>query len=362
MTRLPTTALLVIAAALGCRGPHPDRTGASCTHVQAVRELQGTALCEDVWTCGRPPGGQFDRLGLHRLAACENPTGPVVLYLPGMHMNGELPITDPRHDLRVYLAAAGCRTWGLDYRTHAVPPDAPAAELDVLGRWTADVFADDAAWAAAFVRGVDPGPLYLAGFSHGAAVAYRVASRRGEELAGLVILDGVAAVRGPDAGGPAIDVAGSRVPFADRQRLLAAVIADPEGTSPLSGFPTAGAALIDILYSAPSFGGQGGLSNARDGVSDVHTLAVLLRSYDRWWPRAALEGRAPEPRHLPVLAFASTNMGPAWVERVRGSAQAYGGEQSVVRPLPGYGHLDVLVGRRGAQDVFEPARSWLAGR
>src|SRR5437867_12470427 len=104
MTRLLTAAVLLIAAAPGCRGPHPDGGRAACTHVQAVRELQGTALCEDVWTCARPPGGRFDRLGLHRLALCENATGPIVLYLPGMHMTGELPIAEPRHDLRVYLA------------------------------------------------------------------------------------------------------------------------------------------------------------------------------------------------------------------------------------------------------------------
>src|SRR5438477_139365 len=111
----------------------------------------GAALCEDVWACARPPGGRFDRIGLHRLALCENATGPIVLYLPGMHMNGELPIAEPRHDLRVYLAAAGVRTWGLDYRTHAVPADAPAADLEALSRWTANLFVDDAAWAAAFV-------------------------------------------------------------------------------------------------------------------------------------------------------------------------------------------------------------------
>src|SRR6185369_1397180 len=111
-------------------------------------------------TCARPPCGRFDRVGLHRLAPCDAASGPVVLYLPGMHMNGELPIADPRYDLRIYLAAAGVRTWGLDYRTHSVPADAAPGDLDVVGRWTADVFAGDAAWAMGFVRGIDPGPVY----------------------------------------------------------------------------------------------------------------------------------------------------------------------------------------------------------
>jgi len=46
---------------------------------------------------------------------------------------------------------------------------------------------------------------------------------------------------------------------------------------------------------------------------------------------------------------------------VHDSAEAWGGPSAVVRDLPGYGHLDVLVGRRAAQDVFEPARPWLTG-
>lgn len=355
-------AVLLLAAALACRGPHPERPPGSCTHVQAVRELRGTPMCEDAWTCTRPPGGPFDRLGLHRLAPCAGASGPVVLYLPGMHMNGELPIADPLHDMRVYLAAAGVRTWGLDYRTHVVPDDAAPEDLERLRRWTSDVFADDATWAASFVRGTDAGPLYVAGFSRGAAFAYQLASRRGQELAGLIILDGSAGGgRAADGGSPAIDVGGNRLPFPERERLLSAVIADPRGPSPMPGFATAGAALAELLHSAPSFGGQGGLANGRDHVSDVQLVATLLRSYDRWWPRAALDAPASDHSEhpIPVLAFASTNMGSAWVARVRSSAVAYGGESASVHELPGYGHLDVLIARRAAQDVFEPIREWL---
>jgi len=355
-------AVLLCLAALACRGPRPATAPGACTHVQAVREQRGIEMCEDVWTCARPPGGRFDRVGLHRLAACEGATGPVVLYLPGMHMNGELPISDPRYDLRLYLAAAGLRTWGLDYRTHAVPPDASAADLQALARWTADVFTDDAAWAVAFARSIDPGPLYVAGFSAGASFAYRLAARRDAALAGLVILDGTTgAGQRADTPTPAIDVGGTRLPYAERERLLAAVSANPGGPSPLPGYASAGTALADVLYTSPTFGGRGGLSNARDGVSDVALVATLLRAYDRWWPSAALAGEAPAPRApLPVLAFASRNMGAAWVERVRASAVAVGGDGAGVRELPGYGHLDVLVGRRAAQEVFEPVRAWLA--
>ena len=259
--RAVVVGFVALLAALGCRGPRPERPPGSCTHVHAERELQGAVLCEDVWSCVRPPGGRFDRVGLHRLAACQDANGPVVLYLPGMHMNGELPITEPRYDFRVYLAAAGLRTWGLDYRTHAVPADAGSADLETLRRWSADVFVDDAAWAAAFIRGTDPGRLYVAGFSQGAAFGYRLAARKDEPLAGLVILDGAAGGgRGPGEGGPAIDVGGARLPYPERARLLADVAADPTRPSSVVGYRTAGEALADILYSAQSFGGQGGVA------------------------------------------------------------------------------------------------------
>src|SRR6185295_6960417 len=288
--RRPAALLLIAALAAACRAPRPAAQSASCTHVQSTRQVRGAAVCEDVWTCTRPPEGAWDRIGLHRVAPCEGAAGPVVLYLPGMHMNARLPVTDPRYDLRLYLADAGFRTWGLDYRSHAVPADASQSDLRQLGRWTADVFADDAAWAAGFVRGVDAAPLYVAGFSYGAGLAYRLAARATAGVAGLVILDGAAGGRSPESGGPAIDVGGSRLPWPDRQRLLATVIENPAAPSPLPGYPAAGAALADVLYTAPSFGGRGGLTAARDGISDVQVVARTLAAYDRWWPRAALGG------------------------------------------------------------------------
>src|SRR5579883_547861 len=341
MRALAVVLLALGVAAPGCRRVRPATTALPCTHVQATREVRGLALCEDVWTCARPPDGPFDRVALRRIAACAGGAGPLHLYLPGMHMTSEVPTTDARADLRLYLAQTGLRTWGLDYRTHAVPPDASPADLQALDRWTADVFA--------------------AGFSFGGALAYRVASK--ERPAALVVLDATAGGRHePPGSGPALDVASTRLPWPLRRALLTAVIADPTGPSPLPGYASAGAALADVLWTSQSFGGQGGLSAARDGMSDLQLLARLLAGEDRWWPRAVLTAKPPRPPRspLPVLAFASTRMGPQWVEEVRAAARAWGGPRAQVRELPGYGHLDVLVGRSAARDVFEPVRAWLA--
>jgi hypothetical protein len=354
--------LLVLLAVSACRGLSPESPSAPCRRVRGERVVEGTRLCEDAWTCERPPGGRFDRLGLHRLAACDaTADAPVLLYLPGMHMNGELPMTEARNDVRVFLALRGVRTWGLDYRTHAVPATATPEDLEALARWTSDVFREDAAWAAAFVRSADGRLDHVAGFSHGAVFAYDLAARRAAPKMTLVILDGAFPnSREVQPGGPAIDVAG-RMPFATRRALMDAVIADPDGPSPLPGFPSAAEALRKVLYSAQSFGGRGGLANTYDDVSDPRVLATLLRAYDRWWPRAAAIGSVPgapaEP--VPVLAFASGRLGPAWLERVRTSAVTFGKGRETVVELPAYGHLDVLVAREAAHDVFFPIFEWI---
>lgn len=362
--------LVIVAVASGgawpARAARDEKTASPCMRLQGERQVRGETLCEDVFSCFRPPGGLVDRIGLRRLAICDSAPGPVVLYFPGMHMNGEVVGTSANYDLRLYLAQAGIRVWSLDYRTHAVRADASSEELKALANWSRDVFLDDAKWATGFVRASDPGLLYLAGFSYGASMAYGVVAAGTQPISGLVILDGMpggGASRVRD-GGAAIDVGSSRLPWADRERLLRAVLQSPNGPSPVGGYATAGAALADMVFTSPTFGGQGGLSAARDGVSDVRVLAQLLETYDRWWPRAALDGSAPRSprRKLPVLAFASDNMGSKWAEEVKEGAEDFGGDRTIVHELPLHGHLDLLIGKLAAAEVFEPTRRWLMGR
>ena len=215
-------------------------------------------------------------------------------------------------------------------------PTASPEDLKVFDDWTRDLFLEDAAWAAGFVRSADPpGPLYLAGFGFGAAMAYGVAARADQPVGGLIILDGVpdgpGLFRSEGGRGPVLDVAGTRQTFDERQRLLQAVVRDPKGPSPVSG-GKAGTALADLAYNAPSFGGVGGMSTARDGVTDPRALAQLLLTFDRYWPRDALDGRAKPPKQtMPVLAFASGAQGQAWIDRVRQGAESFARRQDHLR-------------------------------
>jgi len=159
--------------------------------------------------------------------------------------------------------------------------------------------------------------------------------------------------------GAALDVTGSRQTFDERERLLRAVIRDPKGPSPVSG-GKAGAALADLAYNAPAFGGAGGMSTARDGVTDPRALAQLLLTFDRYWPRDAVDGRAkPSKRTMPVMAFASGAQGQAWTDRVRQGAESFAGAKTTFEEVPLHGHLDLLAGKLAASEVFEPIRVWL---
>jgi pimeloyl-ACP methyl ester carboxylesterase len=351
----------LLAVACGSISKRPPRPG----DVTQTTQTLADGLCQTDYVLLRPRGSPFDQVRARRLAKCDTKGGgaPVVLYLPGMHMNAAIP--DGAPDFRRTLAAAGVRVWSVDYRTHFVPADATPDALDDLTPWTQTVFAGDAEALAVLSRTVDTGPLYIAGFSFGAGMAYRLATRD-LRIAGLVILDGVPPEPRDGAGGegPAIDVGSTRLPFDTRAKLLADVLADPGGPSPVPDYATAGAALADIVDSSKAFGGHGGLSGVKYGVADVRALAALLSTYDRWWPRATLDAKPALPvptRSLRVLAFASANMGAAWIQRVRDGARTFGGDGATIVELPGFGHVDVLIGTDAPRLVFDPMRRFVLG-
>lgn len=332
-------------------------------------------LCVTQWEAARPPGRPWDRIGLVRLASCAesrsdgNGPAPAVqlFFLPGTHMNSTLVTRDESHELRLYLARRGIPVWTFDYRTHFVSPD--VGDVRFMQEWTGELFLDDARTALRFVRQAGPAPVVAAGFSRGVTFACALAqSPEGSDLAGLVLLDGI----GPELrlGRPeppdrvAIDVGSQRLPYEKRRALLATVVATPHAPSDDPDFPTAAHRLAHIVYTSKTFGGRGGLSDALHGRADIQVVARLLASYDRYWPAAVRietdPGQAPETaRLLPVFAVASTNMGERFTRAVEATAHRYGGAQAKVLVLPGWGHLDVLVGTQSGAQVFEPLVHWL---
>jgi pimeloyl-ACP methyl ester carboxylesterase len=314
----------------------------------------------------------FDRIGLHRLAA-GSPRGPLVLFLPGTNMNGEVPLDDPRHWLPLYLAVNGAEVWSFDYRTHFIPPQTAQTELAELSGWTGARFVSDIGAAVNFILAkTGRRRLFVAGFSRGATFAYLYAAAHPEKVRGLVILDGfvlrpagMAGLKEPSTA-YATDISGRSLTWDKRKALLEAVIRDPDGPAPIAKFSTAAENLDHVVYESKSFGGRGGLANPLGGYSDAVTLARILISYDRYWP--AVQDRedpmTPElgerlsGSKIPVLAFASTNIGLQWTAGVKGGAALTGAAPQVI-VLPGWGHLDVLCGTHAQARVYAPALAWL---
>lgn len=333
------------------------------------------AVTETSWVSVRGKSA-FDRIGLHRLAG-SNPHGPLVLYLPGTNMNGELPLTDPRHWLPLYLAVNGAEVWSIDYRTHFIPPQTPQTRLAELRGWTDALFVSDIGAAVDFILATSGRRrLFIAGFSRGAAFAYLYAAEHPDKVSGLVILDGfilragqMGGLKEKPTGAVATDIGGRNLTYDKRKALLELVIRDPDAPAPIPKYRTASDNLEHVVYESRAFGGRGGLANPFGGFSDPRTLARVLITYDRYWPAVQdyenpltpAKSRALAGSKIPVLAFASTNIAPGWPRQVMNSALQTGAKPILVI-LSGWGHLDVLCGTHAEARVYAPTLAWLRQR
>src|SRR5580692_12029257 len=164
--------------------------------VGAAHELKGAPGIFE-WsfeaTVGKSP---FDKIALHRVAKGPPPHRmnviyPIVLYLPGTNMNGEVALDDPRYSFQVYLAEHNIDVWSIDYRTHFIPPETPQSDLAELAGWTNNLFESDVDAAARFVsKETGQDKLFVAGFSRGVEFAYLYAAMHPGRVAGIIAIDG----------------------------------------------------------------------------------------------------------------------------------------------------------------------------
>ena len=146
------------AAARACRAAC-RRTPSACVRLQSERQVRGETLCEDAFSCYRPPGG--DRRP-HRAP----PPGAVRRRrrarrpLPPGHAH-------ERRDLRRRAPLRPAPLSRAGGRSHLEPrlPDArrprerqSADSSQTLAGWTRDVFLEDAEWAATLRPRCRPGP------------------------------------------------------------------------------------------------------------------------------------------------------------------------------------------------------------
>src|SRR6187549_3739101 len=177
--------LALVSLSLGAMAPAADWTATKGAPVAGAPDVEQTT-----WTSGRPPGGPFDRIEVHRYRAKGAPVASV-LYLPGTNMNGEVAVADEDHNLWIFLAKNGVEVFALDYRTRFASSSTDPAALASMKAWTTEAFVDDIKAAAALARAESGrAQLYVAGFSRGVFLAYAYACSEPAAVAGLVALDG----------------------------------------------------------------------------------------------------------------------------------------------------------------------------
>ena len=345
-------------------------------------------VAKTAWNARVPDGGEFDRVGLHRYGPSDGKVRVVLLYLPGTNMNGTSAGPDESSNVFLYLAARGIAVYALDYRTRAVPHDY-AGSLEFMRGWTLETFVEDADSALGFAAGQDEGvPLFAAGFSRGVSIGYGLLNVTPLTLAGFVALDGgfkhyapaapfdrkAAMARLTESGRWASTLSRSRS-WENRHQLMLRTYTNPDGPAMDGKSPSMGAQLSNTLYNA---WGPGVLANPRDGISDVAVLARLLDTYDWFYPAVQnIDGRSvasqvddPTTRiddrwgklTVPVLYFGATNFGTESLLSGIYSASRAGIEDVTIHVLENHGHLDVIVGKRALENVFEPTLRWIEAR
>jgi dienelactone hydrolase len=371
------TRAVFFAALLACLLALPAfARGAEFKALGEPRELKG-APGIDEWHYEAVVGSSpFDKIGLHRVAKGPNPpaASPVMFYLPGTNMNGEVALDDPRYALPVYLAEHGVDFWALDYRTHFIPPTTEMKDLAELKDWTNEMFASDIEAAASFVKSqTHHDKIFVAGFSRGVEFAYLFAAMNPASVEGLVLYDGFFPPPGraliPNSTSDyAEDLGGKHLTYDKREKLMQMVIENPDQPAPIPKYKTARENLEHVVYDAGGpFGGHGGLGNPIGGYSDATVLAKVLIAEDRYWP-AVQDGGSPftpklvdalKESKIPVLAFASTNFNAKWPDMVAAAAHSTGDPDAKVITLKDWGHLDVIAGTKAEHDVFEPTVTFI---
>ena len=347
---------------------------------------EDAVISETYWRSQVEPKGEFDEIGLHRYQVNSPANSAIVLlYLPGTNMNGELSVVDENHSLWLFLAARGIKVYTLDYRTHAIP-NVPIRDFEFMRQWGVEQFVNDAAIAVDFIRKSEPGlPIFVAGFSRGVTYAYALSGQR--DIAGLVALDGgfknyerkqfdiTSALNRLDQSGQYASILSRSRGWENRQLLMQRTWQNPDGPALTDRYETVGEQLTATLYNA---WGKGRLTNPVDGVSSIEVLARMMENYDRFFPAIQnIQGRSlasqiDDPStelddhfgemEIPILYFGATNLGGDNLMNGIYSAVKSGSKDVTIHVLENHGHLDVLIGDRAGELVYDVVLNWMLAR
>lgn len=317
------------------------------------------------------PGGM---IGLRSFATDTNPEAPLCLWIGGRLGTCDAVLLGEESEPRAGLAAAGIPVCSVDYRTHFVTD----RDLEACAQWNIGVFLDDVDAAVDAVRRDHPErPLVLVGHSTGAKFALLTASRRPDEVAGVIALDGW--LRSPPD-----------TVSADERHEVEALLREWDGglvrsaglvVASFQGRPDGQrlqrlfvAHVRNVLVTEPDpYAGR-----MIGGSATDTTTSLVVRCFmegDRYWPAIAeLEARAmavglsgwaaPDydqglaDLRAPVLNVIAGDRGDEFVARARYSRHAVPQAQVTDVMLKGVGHMDPVVGHHFGDRVVAEILSW----
>lgn len=363
-------------------------------------------LIETVWQSSRPPFGPYDKIGLHRIVAKDKINSRyAVLYLPGALRNAELGHCNERYNFRLYLANRGIDTYGLDFRWHAIGQQ-EIQDFSFMKHWTIQTFLDDIKHAIAHIKdtsGIDR--VFLAGFSRGGEHTYYYVSYRWkEDLAGIIVMDGIvwALLNEPTYTADRAEIVGAfEAGDTDASREILSKIdmhsklsmyANEVSLVPkLKDWVNQNRDEIDsvmnrvdasetdvqnkvnhLVASLNQFLSDEDRTQIWQDYSHIHALLADYFTLDRYGPLIQIaESKIvgdhgcnhpdlPYLKHLgevdlPFIGFFATG-NPTM--RVKAS-EVIGGRDKELRLLSHTNHMDVMYGEKAQEKMFEPMYQWL---
>ncbi len=380
-------------------------------------------LKRTTWEIERPPYGPFDKIALVRIVKDKDSKKTwkmghrnkkkVIFIIPGTWSKASVRSRDERISLELYLANNGYDVYGMDFRTSYVPNyaydqfETYGIDISSTADWTYGVFREDIKTCIEAVKKISGAKkVFLAGRSRGGTQMFIYASKYPGDIKGLISLDGGGKILpssgvqmteeqyqlfvanfklsgtllGEVDGYENLQFAGivpyseSAVGFESLQDAFAFSKAKYGGGDLPSGF------YLDVYSDVIAYGahwawGEGKVTNYYGGFMDRDVLIQTQAGLTRYWPQIQnIEGSQMNAYEdcpfldyddnltdVPLVAFLSELFCPGGLCLYLPNNMTLS-DDATFKYLPGYGHLDVYVGKYSYEDVKQPLLEWMNER
>ena len=414
---------LVLPAAFPAHAKNQNHWGDwAWKSTSAVEDNPG--IMHTIWESERPPYGPYDKIALHRFVYVgKSPEkmpkkDRVMFHLPGTWDTAWKGVTQPDFENHLFFANNGYDVFSMDYRVSYLP-ELPLDRFDASSTagWSYGVFREDIKAGVELAKKLSGSKkVFMSGFSRGGTQMWIYASKYGEDLKGLIGLDGGApfplataprsqaqydAAVGAFLAAPVPRLTPSTTFEGYNRILFAGRLPD---TTLVPGYRTLEECLLESVYY-PTYGpppagtsldtvsdlmayfynfawndrfgptpvtAYGILTNYFEGMIDKYTLMKAEAGMALYWPAIQNIERENDPGYgdniaqitLPVIYFGGILGCGYYGERctVPGLPYKCAGSDVTVITLPAFGHMDVMWGIHSRNEVKEPLLRWMEDR